>query len=478
MGTAGRCGGAGRRCHGDGRGRARRCHGDGGGCWGTAQHRSAPLSTAQHRTAQHCPAQNCTALHSTAQHRTAPYGSARLSTAQDRPAPHSTAPLSTAQHRSALPPPPPHSTAPPCNTQLSTAPLRTTQHSTAPPRLLLPSPPGDPQLQPQPPPAPRARNIPGGGDGDGRAQLRARPPLSPVEQLRGAPGRRRVPLRARLHPQRRPRLRARTFPGRLTPRDPKAVAASPVLEADLPRLFQRILGSLDAYVASSLLEPPRGAAGVTVLHSFSVLSSVTAWHVEEAVASFQARCQPRDPGCRLLRDVVTYSSLSLCELQPCDPVSTVCLPQEGLALCACRPGFRSAHPMDRACTACHPGSRLRDDACERCPFGFGGFECEEPLLLALVLVSCCGGALLLLLLLLLMMMMLGGRARRPPPSPPSPLPDLGALQFPARGLSLPRVQPCGTPEAEPPEPPPPARMETFLAHRGGPAGRGEDRDYF
>ncbi|XP_068529205.1 protein HEG-like isoform X1 [Anas acuta] len=267
---------------------------------------------------------------------------------------------------------------------------------------------------------------------------------------------------------------ARTFPGLLTPRDPKAVAVSPMLEVDLPRLFQRILGSLDLYVASSLLEPQRGAAGVTVLHSFSVLSSVTSRHVEEAVASFQARCQPPDPGCRLLRDVVTYRSMSLCELQPCDPISTVCLPQEGVALCACRPGFRSAHPMDRACTACRPGSRLRDGVCERCPFGFGGFECEEPLLLALVLVSCCGGALLLLLLLLL----LGGRSRRPPPPPPSPLPDLGALQFPARGLSLPRVQPCGTPEVEHPEPPPPARMETFLAHRGGPAGRGEDRDYF
>lgn len=117
---------------------------------------------------------------------------------------------------------------------------------------------------------------------------------------------------------------------------------------------------------------------MTVLHSFSVLSSVTSRHVEEAVAGFQARCQPRDPGCRLLRDVVAYRSawdprpgfgggrggespllaprplpspgLSLCELQPCDPTSTVCLPQEGLALCACRPGFRSAHPMDRACT--------------------------------------------------------------------------------------------------------------------------------
>ncbi|XP_071890197.1 uncharacterized protein [Anas platyrhynchos] len=223
---------------------------------------------------------------------------------------------------------------------------------------------------------------------------------------------------------------ARTFPGLLTPRDPKAVAVSPVLEVDLPRLPS---------------PPPRSSSA-----SWGPWTST--W--------------PRPSWSR---------SMSLCELQPCDPISTVCLPQEGVALCACRPGFRSAHPMDRTCTACRPGSRLRDGVCERCPFGFSGFECEEPLLLALVLVSCCGGALLLLLLLLLL---LGGRSRRPPPPPPSPLPDLGALQFPARGLSLPRVQPCGTPEVEHPEPPPPARMETFLAHRGGPAGRGEDRDYF
>ncbi|XP_067148235.1 protein HEG-like isoform X2 [Apteryx mantelli] len=200
---------------------------------------------------------------------------------------------------------------------------------------------------------------------------------------------------------------ARTFPGRLSLRYPVPIAVSPALAVELSqtateleRLFQRILGALDSYVSSSVLEPQSGSEWVTILHNFSVLSSVTARQVEEAVAQFQERCQTSDPSCRFLRDIVSYRSLSLCELEPCDPVSTACIFQDGLARCSCRPGYRSAHPMDRACTACRSGFRLQDGSCRRCPFGFSGWQCEEPFLLALVLVSISGGALLLMLLLL------------------------------------------------------------------------------
>ncbi|XP_039382060.1 protein HEG-like isoform X2 [Mauremys reevesii] len=175
---------------------------------------------------------------------------------------------------------------------------------------------------------------------------------------------------------------------------------------------------------------------VTVLHSFSALSSVTARQVDGAIAGFWARCQASDPACSFLRDTVSYQSLSLCELQPCDPVSTACVFQDGLAQCPCRPGYHPAPvpTMGRACAACGSGFWLRDGVCARCPFGFGGFQCEEPFLLALVGVSCAGGVLLLLMVLLLL-----GRAKALAQGPSLAEPVVPPFQ--PQQLSLPRVRP-------------------------------------
>ncbi|XP_067391772.1 protein HEG-like isoform X2 [Emydura macquarii macquarii] len=234
---------------------------------------------------------------------------------------------------------------------------------------------------------------------------------------------------------------AKMFPGRLSLQDPGLAPLRPVpsaephrIVAQLESLFQRILGSLPAYVASSVLDLQPPGPSVTVLHSFSALSPVTGRQVDGAIAAFRARCQASDPACSFLRDSVSYQSLSLCELQPCDPVSAACSFQDGLVRCPCRPGYRPAPAMGRACTACGSGFRLLDGVCARCPFGFGGFQCEEPFLLALVGVSCIGCLLLLLTLLLLL-----GRARAlaQPPSLAEPV----VLPFRPQHLSLPRVQP-------------------------------------
>ncbi|XP_044860292.1 mucin-13-like isoform X1 [Mauremys mutica] len=175
---------------------------------------------------------------------------------------------------------------------------------------------------------------------------------------------------------------ARTFPGRLSLRAPGPAPPSPLPPADLRRvvaqlesLFQPILGQLDAYLSSSVLDLQPHSQAVTVLHSFSARSSVTARQVDGAIAGFWARCQASDPACSFLRDTVSYQSLSLCELQPCDPVSTACVFQDGLAQCPCRPGY---HPgpapgptMGRACTACGSGFWLRDGVCASLPAGAG-----------------------------------------------------------------------------------------------------------
>ncbi|XP_053872908.1 protein HEG-like isoform X13 [Malaclemys terrapin pileata] len=236
---------------------------------------------------------------------------------------------------------------------------------------------------------------------------------------------------------------ARMFPGRLSLRAPAPAPPSPLPPADLRRiiaqlesLFQPVLGQLDAYLSSSVLDLQPHSQAVTILHSFSALSSVTAQQVDEAIVGFWVQCQASDPACSFLRDTVSYQSLSLCELQPCDPVSTSCVFQDGLAQCPCRPGYRPALAMGRACAACGSGFWLRDGVCARCPFGFGGFQCEEPFLLALVGVSCAGGVLLLLLLAALLLL---GRAKALAQRPSLAEPVVPPFQ--PQQLSLPRVRP-------------------------------------
>ncbi|XP_074802716.1 uncharacterized protein LOC141983450 isoform X1 [Natator depressus] len=65
------------------------------------------------------------------------------------------------------------------------------------------------------------------------------------------------------------------------------------------------------------------------------------------------------------------TGLSLCELQPCDPVSTACMFQDGLAQCPCRPAYRPTPGMGRACTACGTGFWLWDGVCASLPAGAG-----------------------------------------------------------------------------------------------------------
>ncbi|XP_078518883.1 uncharacterized protein LOC144784067 [Lissotriton helveticus] len=62
--------------------------------------------------------------------------------------------------------------------------------------------------------------------------------------------------------------------------------------------------------------------------------------------------------------------------------------------------YSASASFTRNYTACDCGFQYTNGICERCPFGFGGFNCEEPFLLALVVVSCSAGVFLLLILIL------------------------------------------------------------------------------
>nr|XP_060638802.1 protein HEG homolog 1-like isoform X2 [Anolis sagrei ordinatus] len=277
---------------------------------------------------------------------------------------------------------------------------------------------------------------------------------------------------------------ARVFAARLLllllpppPLPPLEAPSEEQVDFQLRSLFQRILGHLDGYLGTSVQEMKWPGPEVTLTHHFSAWIPATIQEVEGTLAALWAQCRDRNSplshslACVLLRqvDMDTYQSLSLCDLDPCDPVSTICSAQEGLLHCACRAGFLQASPMDRTCAACPSGLFLQDGTCARCPFGFGGPGCQEPFLLALVLVSCFAG-ILLLLLFVGVVFLPGRRTPDPLPEPPGPPP----LPLLSPALSLPRVRPPWTqaeedgPHRDSRRPPPVALWEASGAPGSGP----------
>ncbi|XP_060136499.1 protein HEG-like isoform X2 [Zootoca vivipara] len=207
----------------------------------------------------------------------------------------------------------------------------------------------------------------------------------------------------------------KAFPGRLSLWDlgspnwsllgiTSAESRLPWVTLQIQSSFQHILGHLDGYLGSFARDLKWPSSEVTLFHHFSTRAPVTSRQVAEAVAAFQAQCHESSshvegPACALLRQAGPYQSLSLCDFDICDSLSTRCSFQDGLVRCSCRPGHFQAHPADRTCTECGSGFWLQNGTCTRCPFGFGGAGCQEPFLLALVVVSGLAGLLLLLLIL-------------------------------------------------------------------------------
>ncbi|XP_061442362.1 protein HEG homolog 1-like isoform X2 [Rhineura floridana] len=186
----------------------------------------------------------------------------------------------------------------------------------------------------------------------------------------------------------------RAFPGLLVLQDlgspgqvllgittPEESQLSWVIASQVQNLFQHILRHLDGYLGSSTRDLKWSSGEVIILHHFSAWVPVTAQQVKEAISAFQRQCHNGShvgtPACALLRRMGTYQSLSLCQFDICDSMSTTCSFQDGLVQCACRPGYLHAHPTDRTCTACDSGFWLQNSTCARCPFGFSGAGCQE-----------------------------------------------------------------------------------------------------
>ncbi|XP_073438305.1 uncharacterized protein [Dendrobates tinctorius] len=167
-------------------------------------------------------------------------------------------------------------------------------------------------------------------------------------------------------------------------------------------LFQDVLGHIPGYVSTSITDVQLDEGHVTIVHSFSTLYPVTEEDVWRALTVSPLFCDDPHDGCvsaALTRD--NYQGLSLCDFDVCDFSSSDCHFHGGLVTCECRQGYYKFSPTDRSCRDCGSGYRRTERGCERCPIGFGGFNCDESYLLAVIVESCVGCGLLASLITLL-----------------------------------------------------------------------------
>ncbi|XP_061605964.1 mucin-2 isoform X2 [Phyllopteryx taeniolatus] len=100
----------------------------------------------------------------------------------------------------------------------------------------------------------------------------------------------------------------------------------------------------------------------------------------------------------------TFSGTKLCDQVPlpCDAASTVCTSANGHVGCSCKGGYVSTVYSNISCKACPSGQEVVGNSCQKCAFGYAGFNCTDSSLLAVVVVSCVLGGVLLILILALL----------------------------------------------------------------------------
>ncbi|XP_043530990.1 protein HEG-like isoform X1 [Chiloscyllium plagiosum] len=105
--------------------------------------------------------------------------------------------------------------------------------------------------------------------------------------------------------------------------------------------------------------------------------------------------------CKLISPSDSYTSQTVCSLNPCDNSTSQCNESNGIVTCNCLSGYFKFAASDSSCKACLSGFKLENRKCVKCPFGYGGFNCDKSYLLAVVVISCVLGGILFLLLLAL-----------------------------------------------------------------------------
>ncbi|KAK7122876.1 hypothetical protein R3I94_019852 [Phoxinus phoxinus] len=195
---------------------------------------------------------------------------------------------------------------------------------------------------------------------------------------------------------------AKVFPGSLsfnkTFQEDMANGASKLFQEEayqIEKALRNILGSRIqdqvGYINSTVLSLSNGSIIADVQNFYDLDSDATS----ETVANLIA-----DGMKTQIDEYQAFNKISLCDSNTCDQSTTNC-EGDGTISCTCKEGYISSGFTSTSCISCPNGEKAVDKKCEKCSFGFSGFNCNDPYLLVVVVVSTVLGALLIIFIVAL-----------------------------------------------------------------------------
>ncbi|KTF77615.1 hypothetical protein cypCar_00040723 [Cyprinus carpio] len=198
-------------------------------------------------------------------------------------------------------------------------------------------------------------------------------------------------------------IQTKVFPGNLTvARDFKKNMADKISEefqktaGDIENALRKTLVNDTGYINSTVLKLSEGSVIAEVQNFYDLSSDATSASVEDKIEKSIKVYLPEG---------ATYTRGSMCEIGICDNNTTeTCEEQDnsGTVRCTCKEGYIRSQFTSLLCIPCPNGEMAVDeDNCEKCSFGFSGFNCSEPYLLVVIVVSTVLGALLIIFIVAL-----------------------------------------------------------------------------
>uniref|UniRef100_A0A671NJV2 Protein HEG homolog 1-like n=1 Tax=Sinocyclocheilus anshuiensis TaxID=1608454 RepID=A0A671NJV2_9TELE len=151
----------------------------------------------------------------------------------------------------------------------------------------------------------------------------------------------------------------------------------------------------NGYIRSIVLSLSQGSIIAEVQNFYDMPSTVTKELVESQIQ--EAILENKISG------ATEFKENSVCDLGACDSTTTNCGELvSGVAMCTCKEEYVRSQATSQACLACPNGEKAVDSKiCEKCPFGYAGFNCNDPYLLVVIVVSTVLGALLVIFIVAL-----------------------------------------------------------------------------
>ncbi|XP_052441450.1 mucin-13-like [Carassius gibelio] len=196
-------------------------------------------------------------------------------------------------------------------------------------------------------------------------------------------------------------VQTKIFPGALTLSDTFKPEMTDRTSQEFQIISNRIEKELstvldgNGYIGCIVLSLRQGSIIAEVQNFYDMSSTVTKELVESQIE--EAIVEKKISG------ATEFKENSVCDLGACDSTTTNCEELvSGVAMCTCKEGYVRSQSTSQACLACPNGEKAVDSKiCEKCPFGFAGFNCSDPYLLVVIVVSTVLGALLIIFIVAL-----------------------------------------------------------------------------